>query len=291
MTTQPLIDLGGEPHNPPLHLALANGFVAQTYIPLLRHLSDRYHMVCLPPRALWDEAAQPPQLDADGPDWRQLADDLLTGFAHYELDKLVAVGHSFGAVATMLAALREPQQFKALVFLDPTLLDPAILDVLRQAQAAGRADEHPLAKIAIRRSNEFESVQAAYQRFRSKKVFAQWPDETVQLYAEHGTRPSAEGRQLAWSPEWEAFYYSSMHTEIWDDVAKLNDLDIPMLFINGSDSDTFIEASVERVRRLVPRATHQTIVGHGHLFPQSAPDEAGRMICEWLQATLDDSEG
>lgn len=281
MAQQPLIELGGAPNAPTLHLALANGFVAQTYLPLLRYLTDTYHAVCLPPRALWGDL-EPPDLTPETHDWRQLADDLLAGFDQYALNDLVAIGHSFGGIATMLAAIRQPERFKAMIFLDPTLLDPEILGWMRQAQAAGQADEQPLAQIALRRSRDFDSVEAVYERFRSKKVFAQWPDETVRLYAEYGTVPHQDKRRLAWSPEWEAFYYSTGYTEMWDDVPKLSSLDVPMLFLNGGDSDTFIESSVERAQRLVPQATFRTIEGHGHLFPQSAPAETAQMIHEWL---------
>ena len=50
---QPLYDFGGEKDAPPTHIAVANGFPPETYIPLVRPLLEDYHVVSLPPRAMW----------------------------------------------------------------------------------------------------------------------------------------------------------------------------------------------------------------------------------------------
>lgn len=279
---QPLIDLGGNPENPAMHMALANGFVPQTYLPLLRHFHADYHTVCLPPRALWG-AGDPPPLDGTEPDWTQLADDLLAGFAQYGLRDVVAIGHSFGGIATLLAALKQPDAFKALILLDPTILAPQILASIAQARAQGQADKMPLAQMALRRRSEFESAEAAFERFRGKSLFAQWPDETLRLYAEHGTVPApGAGVALAWPPQWEAFYFATGYVKIWEDLPAINALPLPILFVSGGDSDTFLPQSAAKVREIVSNKSHATVEGHGHLFPQSAPQQSARLISDWL---------
>lgn len=279
---QPLIELNDKSGAPVLHLALANGFVPQTYLPLLRPFMADYRVVCLPPRALWG-AGDPPALDTTADDWQMLADDLLAGFDHYGLDGVVAVGHSFGGVASLLAALAQPERFKALILLDPTILSPQRLAWMQQARAEGSIAQLPLIQGAQRRRNAFESLEAAYERFRQKQHFAQWSDEVVRLYVEHGTVANADGtRRLAWSPAWEAYYYATGYTRIWEVVPQLAHCPVPMLVINGSDSDTFEPPSVARMKREVPNATYHTIDGHGHLFPQSAPAATATRIAAWL---------
>jgi pimeloyl-ACP methyl ester carboxylesterase len=54
--------------------------------------------------------------------------------------------------------------------------------------------------------------------------------------------------------------------------------------VRGTETDTFTAQSCRKFRRLVPDATIVEIEGHGHLFPQSAPEETSRVVREWLQA-------
>src|SRR5262245_22227216 len=113
---QTLYEFGGKPDAPVMHLAVANGFPPQTYIPLFQPFTERYRVVSLPPRALWSGQHDPSETGS----WRALADDLLAGMETHKLNNVIAVGHSFGGVASALAAIKQPQRFRALILLDPT---------------------------------------------------------------------------------------------------------------------------------------------------------------------------
>lgn len=278
---QSLIKLGGDANKPIIHIAPANGFVPQTYLPMFQDFMGDYQIVSLPPRALWGDG-EPPKLSLDIT-WMQVADDIIAGIEKFGLRDIIAIGHSFGAVASFFAAIKKPKYFKALIMLDPVILPLHFAQQLIAMQAKGQATPFPLAEGARRRRNNFDSLEDVFRRFREKSIFADWSDDVLRLYVEHGTIEQADGsRQLAWSGDWEAFYYSSYHAEIWDEIVKLKDLDIPILIIAGGDTDTYSDMAQEKVRELVPDATHTAIQGHGHLFPQSAPQETANMIREWL---------
>jgi pimeloyl-ACP methyl ester carboxylesterase len=278
---QPFIKLGGNPHKPMIHIAPANGFVPQTYLPMFQTFMDDYQIVSMPPRALWGDG-EAPEISLDVT-WMQLADDLLAGIEKFGLQDIIAIGHSFGGVASFLAALKKPQYFKALIMLDPVIIPFQFAQKLMAIGAKGQLTPFPLAEGAKRRRNTFDSLEDAFERFREKSVFADWSDDVLRLYVEYGTSQQADGiRQLTWSGAWEAFYYSSYYAEIWDDIAKLKNLDIPMLFIAAGDAETYSHEAQAKVRQLVPHATHSSIEGYGHLFPQSAPQKTARMIREWL---------
>jgi pimeloyl-ACP methyl ester carboxylesterase len=251
---------------------------------MLRPFFTSYRVVSLPPRALWGDGAPPPTLGA--PDWRQLADDLLAGLARYDLPPVIAVGHSFGGVASALAVIRQPQNFRALVLLDPTFLPEQVLQGILQLKQMGIPEQHPLAQAALKRKRDFDSPDELYLRYRTRPTFADWTEEALRLYAEHGTTPKPEGGvTLAWSPEWEAFYFSSGYTETWAELPAL-DGKVPTLVIQGATSDTFTPESYEKARTLLPSATFKQVAGHGHLFPQSAPDQAAALIRAWLDEVL-----
>jgi pimeloyl-ACP methyl ester carboxylesterase len=275
---QPLYDFGG--NGALIHLAVANGFPPQTYIPMLRPLLDRYHAVCLPPRALWGDEKAP---DKPG-SWRSVADDLLAGLREYDLKDLIAIGHSFGGVASLLAIIDEPSRFRALILLDPTIMPPDIMDLLKPGHDDGTGWQGPLVEAARRRRRQFESTDAAYHAFKERRLFSDWPEESLRLYAESMTRPSSsgEGVELTWSADWEAFYYQSFYPYTWDDIPKLRNL-LPILAIRGGTSDTFHAPTADLLRDALPNLTYAEIPGHGHLFPQSAPEQTSRVIAGWLE--------
>jgi pimeloyl-ACP methyl ester carboxylesterase len=283
---QPLIELGGDISKPLLSFAPANGFVPQVYLPMLRPFMQDYRVISVPPRALWGD--ETPPIPSPETSWERLADDLLAAYRQFNLRELVALGHSFGGIATVLAALKEPEHFKAIVLLDPTILSREFCEWMRQAIASGQSSQSPLAQGASRRRNQFESVEDVYQRFKGKSVFADWDDEVLRLYAEYGTTANPDGsRRLTWPPEWEAFYFSSYYADVWREIPKLNALDIPLLIIGGGASDTYTPDVAKEVAELLPKATHASIAGHGHLFPQSAPKETAAVIGEWLKDLRD----
>jgi pimeloyl-ACP methyl ester carboxylesterase len=262
---------------PVMHLAVANGFPPQTYAPLLKPFMADYRIVSLPPRALWVGEHQPPETRS----WRNLADDLLAGMEQYSLRQVVGVGHSFGAVASALAAIRQPERFRALVLLDPTILPPFWIFAVQLSRLAGI--DHPLTKGALRRRRHFESVDEAFTYFRGKRLFGNWSDDVLRLYAESMLRPSANGSgmELAWTPEWEAHYYRRQYLWVWRDMRRLRGL-VPLLIVRGGTSDTFVPEAAARLRRVLPTAAYAEVAGHGHLFPQSAPEESGKIIEGWL---------
>jgi pimeloyl-ACP methyl ester carboxylesterase len=162
------------------------------------------------------------------------------------------------------------------------------LDMLGQAQQAGVADQFFMAQNALNRRNHFESVDAAYTYFAGKRLFQDWPERTLRLYVEDGTKPAPDGDGLVlrFDPAWEANYFASAYALIWDDLPRLNNL-LPTLFIQGTASDTFLPPLYEAVQEIVPSADYRQVEGHGHLFPQSAPTETAQIIREWLASVND----
>lgn len=273
----PLYSFGGV--GPVMHLALANGFPPQTYAPLMLPFTGRFHAVSLPPRGLWPD---PPPLES-APTWRTLADDLLAGFDAYGFEDVIGVGHSFGGIATVLAALQQPRRFRALVLLDPTMLEPKIIQLVEAARAAGTDHRMPMVEAALRRRTRFDNRDEAFAYWREKPLFVDWSDEVLWLYVDSLTRPAGDGDglELTWPPEWEAHYYRTLYTEIWQELPGL-DSQLPVLAIRGTTTNAFVAESAAAFCATLPAATLVEIEGHGHLFPQSAPQQTHDIIARWL---------
>lgn len=270
----PLEDFGGS--GATLHFAPANGFGPATYTPLLDRFTNQYHVLSVLPRAFW--GGEPPQ---ELHSWKdELAVDLLQGLREQQLTDIIAVGHSFGAIASLLAAVAAPQRFKALILLDPTIFAPQLAQLLRQTQLDHTVDQVPLVSRALKRQRDFENAESAFAYFREKSLFRDWSDEMLSAYVKYGTTPTETGLTLSWTPEWEAYYFSTGYTDIWAELPRLRNL-LPTLFIRGSDSDTYTAESSKTVKGMLPEVEHVEVKG-GHLFPQSNPDATVQVITEWL---------
>ncbi len=273
----PIFDFGGTGQI--INLQSANGFPPETYIPLLQPLTDHYHVICMLPRALWTDEKPPTELRQ----WDAMADDLLAGLAYHKLNNVIAIGHSFGGTVSMIATVRQPELFSALCLLDPTLFRSEWLEGMEQMQRDGSIVEFPLVQGAMRRRRNFETKEAAFTYFKTKRLFADWPDKNLHLYVEHGLQPAADGIfELRWSPEWEAYYFSTGFTRSWEVAPKLRGL-LPILAIGGGTTDTYVPEIAAMLSEVLPEASFEEIAGHGHLFPQTAPQQTFELINQWLE--------
>ena len=278
MTTEyPLYEFGGS--GPVLNLALANGFPPETYRPLVEPLTEQYRVISLLPRALWPGARPPATLV----NWRDmLAADLLAGLRHHNLRDVIAVGHSFGGVATLIAAGMEPERFRGLALLDVTILPRTRMRIIQWTQRLRLDWLNRMAARASIRRDHFPDEQAAFDYFRSKPLFADWSDDALRHYTAT-LQPNTRGElTLAWPREWEAYYFLTLYTGAWSHLSLLP-ASLPLLMLRGEQSNTLLPNVAAEIRRLLPHMTYAEIAGHGHLFPHSAPDATRQQLMGWLE--------
>ena len=271
----PPYDFGGE--GPVIHLAHANGFPPGTYRPLAEALTDRYHVLGLPSRPLW-----PGSRPESAPDWHPLADDLIAGLDGLGLRGIVGVGHSLGGVLTLWAAIRRPDLFRAIVLIDPVMMPPGWLWLLRLMRWLGLGHRQPLVQGALRRRRVWPSRQACYEHYAGRSIFATWPEESLRAYVEAGTRERADGQvELVYPPAWEAHIFATAPTDVWRAVPRLR---TPTLVLRGAHSRTFPAASQARMARLVPQTRFVVIPEAGHLVPMERPRETAQAIRVFLES-------
>lgn len=266
-------DFGGD--GPVVHLAHANGFPPGTYRPLVETLTDRYHVIGLPARPLWP-GSRPEEMA----DWHTLADDLVQGLEALGLSGVIGVGHSMGGVATLWAAVRRPDLFRAVVLLDPVILPPRRLFLMRILRRLGMKVPSDLVRGALRRRRTWPDRETCYDYLRSRPFFATWTEESLRAYVEAGTRErSGGGVELAYPPEWEAHIFATTPTDVWRDVPCLG---VPTLVIRGKCSRTFLPQAQRRMERVLPGARFVVIPEAGHMVPMERPAEVGAAIREFL---------
>lgn len=270
--TIPSLDFGGQ--GAVLHFAHANGYPAGTYRRFLAPFLPHYRVLAIEQRPLWP-GREPAELQS----WHLLADDLLAYLNQQGLERVVGVGHSLGAIVSLLAAVSRPEQFSALVLIEPVFLPPFVFEL-----AASQPDlfaNQPHTDVARKRRDCWPSRQAAFDHFQKKAVFQRWPAESLWDYVNEGLETrGAEGYGLRFSPAWEAQVYSSPPLDLWQQLPKLTR---PVLIIRAAESNTLLPHVWQTLPSLLPHATLVEFPAASHLLPLEHPQALAQTILAWLK--------
>ncbi|WP_342374607.1 alpha/beta hydrolase [Myxococcus stipitatus] len=261
---------------PVLHLAHANGFPPGTYRKLIELLKPRYRVVTVHSRCLVP-GSDPRSMRT----WDDMAEDLIQALRAAKLDGVLGVGHSMGGVATLLASVREPGLFRAVVALDPVLFSgwrKLAIDVLRGVGQLGRV---PPASLARRRRAHWGSREEAALSYRKKPLFKVFDAECFEDYLRYGLTESPEGGvRLTIPREWEARVFETYAKDVWRSLRAVR---VPSLIVRGQATETLLPAAFAKARRVMPGTLFSELPG-GHLFPLEDPGACVRCIHSFLEA-------
>jgi pimeloyl-ACP methyl ester carboxylesterase len=270
-------DFGGI--GPPIHFTHANGYPPAAYRPLLERLSLQHHIMAMRMRPLWPSADP-----AAFSDWRILADDLEQFLDQQNLVQVIGIGHSMGATTTLRLALRQPERFRALILIDPVIFPPFISVAWDLIFRFGFAYHfHPLVKSAKKRRTCFENQSAMFANYRKKAVFSRMNDDSLRAYVDSLAYPDQDGQiQLCYPTDWEARIYITgfrADLEIWRQLPSLLP---PVLFLRGSETDTFLANTASLVQKRLKTAKIITIPDATHLVALEKPDQVYQSITQFL---------
>lgn len=278
----PYDDFGG--HGPILHFSHPNAYTPGSFRRFLSLLAARCRVLAAHHRPLWYLAAgagasDPPEAIIDWT-WDAVADDLLRFLDQQRLEGIIGVGHSLGGVATMLAARKEPERFRAVALIEPVFLPPHVLAAMQAHPKM--AAERPFVLGALRRRDRWPSRDDAFRRFRDKAVFEGWADEALWDYVNEGTHedPATGEIVLSYPREWEARFYARPPVNVWDELPELR---VPTLAVRGTRSDTLYPEAWALWQTLQPQATFVEMDGVGHMLTAEAPDDVAAALLHWFE--------
>lgn len=262
----------------PLHFLHANGFCAGVYLPFFEHLENDTHILATDIPGHGDS-------DHHGLDriehWNIFVDDIKDTLVKQMEPPVVGVGHSLGAVVSLLAAVRYPELFSHLVLIEPVIFSPLRLALVWMAKKTGMIHKAALAQGARRRKKDFSNKEEAYLRFSSGRgLFRTWPDPFIRAYCDHGLYTQKNGHvTLKCDPETEAQIYESLLLDIWSYPGKVT---CPTLVIRGESSDTFTRAAARRLAVKLPKAQSKEVSQAGHFAVMEAPETCRELILDFV---------
>ena len=195
-----------------------------------------------------------------------------------DLHDLFGIGHSAGATDLLLAAKLLPRRFSRLFVMEPTVMDPRA-----NRGSSAQLSDKALANVqgVLRRQAEFDSADAAFQRFRTAPAFAQWTERALWAYIRHGFEQLPDGRvRLLCTPENEAAMLLPIFETIeqvyagderGNPFAWLSEIDCPVCIATAEKSWPIYKEMAARAAGLMPGASRWTFDGVGHCVVQEAP--------------------
>ena len=247
-------------------LVLLHGFTgaATTWAPLLPHFAAEHETLAidLPGHGRSSAPAHPGRYAL-----ARFADDLLRVLDAFAIDRVALLGYSMGGRAALRAALRAPDRVAALV-LEST--SPGIADPARRAE---RRD----ADRALADEIEREGVPAFVTRWEALPLWA----------SQHALPDSARARLRAQRETNDAtgLANSLRGAGAGEDepvLARLAEIDAPVLLVAGALDATYVAAATE-MARVFPDARLAVVPNAGHAVHLERPDELTDAVLEFLR--------
>ncbi len=211
---------------------------------------------------------------------QQLAD-----FTHAQVEKTgqpaFLVGHSLGGFLSLMCAALHPvlgeQAVRGVVLLDAPVIGgwrATALGVAKRARLVGSVSPGAISR---RRRNQWLSKDDVFAHFRSKKAFAQWDEQTLRDYIEHGTHDAAlePGRVLSFDREVETSIYNTLPDNM-EQLIRRHPLKCPLAFIGGRESLEVKQVGMALTERLT-RGRVMMMDGT-HLFPMERPQATAAAV-------------
>jgi pimeloyl-ACP methyl ester carboxylesterase len=228
-------------------------------------------------RPLWQPEVEPSSVNS----WETFAEDLIAVIDSEIQQPVIGVGHSMGAVSSLIAAVKRPDLFTSVVLIEPVLVPQRYLVFLRLFSRLSPR-RIPMVRIALARKDSWHSHSEAFNHFRGKGVFKGIEDATLWDYILHGTKVSGDGSfTLTYSKAWEAHCY----TMVYNLRKALATCQVPTLAIRGEQSNVVIPFAWKKWQKQRPDIEFVAIKDSGHLLPFEKPLEVSGQISRWITAS------
>jgi pimeloyl-ACP methyl ester carboxylesterase len=192
--------------------------------------------------------------------------------------KIIGAGHSMGGAALVMAALRAPELFRALVLYEPIIFPPQV-----RVGSTNAGIPSPLADGARRRRSTFASFDEAITNYSSKPPLNVMHPDALRAYVMHGFHAQHDGISIKCSPEHEARTYEmgAIH-ETWNDLPKLR---VPVWLVSGEVIPHTPGAIAALIANEIPGSTLVQWTDLGHFGPMQDPQRFAQLIAQVDVAT------
>jgi pimeloyl-ACP methyl ester carboxylesterase len=268
------VHFGDTAQTPQLLMLNANGFNGYSYKTILEPLG--VHAIALDLRG--HGLSELPTDVAALKNWHIFRDDVVEFFNRYIEATLVLAGHSYGAVTGMLAMPQIKDKVRGYVGFDPVLV-PSLARAFNR-MPGGRSimkKRLPIARNAGRRRSKFESLEAAFERYKNRGAFRGFTDEALRDYLTGGLVVDGEGVKLACDPLWEQAIFTAQGHNVFKAIPHLPKNNSHVTFAGKHGAVSF-KSGRNAIAKVIGAENVVFDKDRAHMFPMHDPDYAiGRL--------------
>ena len=257
-----------------INFAHANGFPSASYKKLFANLPSTHQVFAL------DKFAHNPAYPLVD-NWDKQVDELINFVEQNNNgnEKVVALGHSFGALISYMSVCRRPDLFSSLIMLDPPLITGLARYVFRFAKRNRLIDKVTPAGITKLRKKKWHRDIDLHAYFSKKKLFTGFDPDCIQDYIEAVMEMHNDHWHLSFDVEVEANIFRTIPHNLPSYAGKLN---TPSTLITGKGTDVCVPALRKPFLRANPQIKHIEFAKGKHMFPLEYPVEVAELIASIL---------
>ena len=256
------------PH-PLIVFSHANSFPASTYSVLFQSLKARGFQV----KAI-EKFGHDPAYPVTS-NWPQLVQQL-ADFASQKVAKsgqaVFLVGHSLGGYLSLMCAARNPllggHAVRGVLLLDSPILGGWRATAVSVAKRARLVGSVAPGAISRKRRQQWMGRDEVLAHFRSKPAFAQWDEQMLLDYIEHGTHDAAGQRLLSFDRDVETSIYNTLPDNM-EVMLKRHPLKCPAAYIGGRQSVEMKQVGMDLTEKVTKGRV--MMLDGSHLFPMEKP--------------------
>ncbi|WP_019216705.1 alpha/beta fold hydrolase [Legionella tunisiensis] len=257
-----------------IHFAHGNGFPALCYKQLLDKLKEQYDYCYI------DRIGHNPQFPVTE-NWHFLVEEIIASVKRQANQPVIGLGHSLGGVLSLLAAIEEPQLFKAVIMIDSPLLGHFKSSMVRLAKALGVIDRITPAGRTRGRRECWQNREQLLAYLKGRELFQTFTEACLKDYIDYGLQQTGQGYVLRFDRHIEYLIYRTIPHILPAYAGKAR---VPVALIYGNKSTVVDRLDVRYMKK------HYHIVCFKvegtHMLPMEHPTELATQIFTLLDAIL-----
>tara|TARA_A100001011_G_scaffold386695_1_gene463064 strand:- start:30 stop:725 length:696 start_codon:yes stop_codon:yes gene_type:complete len=216
-------------------------------------------------------------------DWKTLADDFLKELSmNNKSSEKIGIGHSMGATILLYSAIKAPNFFSKIILLDPVIFTPLQCKMWRVINLLGLGLHfHPLAKKALKRKTEFNSLSDIFDRYKKYRIFKKFSDQSLRNYIGSVFEQKKDKYVLNYDINIEVEYYLSALTLepfIFKNISKTES---KIFLLYPEFNSAISNKSIKKISQFL-YSDELELKGLTHFFPI----EDGKLVFENIQKIL-----
>ncbi len=258
-----------------IHFIHGNSITPQSYSVLLDQLSINFKLKNFLLRPLFDKTPMPKFKN-----WDIFLNDYLISIKNE--DNIIGVGHSIGGNLILRAALNQPEKFKKIILLDPTMLVPIKTFFWNiMCFFCVQSKFLPLINKAKNKKMIYNNMSEIFNSYRNKTIFSNFNNQQLKELIKSIIYHEDDKIKLIFPAEWDArIYAQGMRNDLklWN---KIKDLNVETIIVRASKSNIFYKETENALLKRNNKIKFEIIDGD-HFFPINMSNETFDIISKYL---------